>query len=415
MAYEGIRIIDFTQYEQGTAATQVLADFGAEVIKIERIDVGDPNRTLAPFLNGVALWFAALNRNKRSLSLNLKTPEAKEIIYRLVKVSDVVASNFRVGVMERLGFGYEKLSRINPRIICAYASGYGRTGPYWDKRGQDLLGQAMGGLMALTGTADGQPTASGTYLADFLGAMLLAQGIMIALAARERTGQGQEVDTCLLNASVVAHLQESTAFLNVGETYPRPLPNLCHARIDPLYGTYQTRDGKWLVVVGQFVGGEWKRVCRALGLPDDVGDDPRFQTHEGLAEHEEEILPILRQAFARWTREEALKRLEVEDILAGPVYDDGEVFADPQVLHNEMVLEIEHPAAGNLKLVGVPVKLSKTPGTLRMPPPTVGQHNEEILNWLGYSQSELQELQEKGVVGSEEKSMFQWEAEQGCR
>ena len=369
-------------------------------------DIPGPERSL--------FWFA-FNTGKRSVTLDIETEEGQELFKQLARSADFVLESFQPGYLDSISLGYPTLSQINPGLIMVSITPFGQTGPYRDYKAYDLTCQAMGGLMALTGTADGQPTASGTYLADFLGAMLLAQGIMIALAARERTGQGQEVDTCLLNASVVAHLQESTAFLNVGETYPRPLPNLCHARIDPLYGTYQTRDGKWLVVVGQFVGGEWKRVCRALGLPDDVGDDPRFQTHEGLVEHEEEILPILRQAFARWTREEALKRLEVEDILAGPVYDDGEVFTDPQVLHNEMVLEIEHPAAGNLKLVGVPVKLSKTPGTLRMPPPTVGQHNEEILNWLGYSQSELQELQEKGVVGSEEKSMFQWEAGQGCR
>ena len=401
MAFTGIRIIDFTQLEQGPSGTQVLADFGAEVIKVERIDTGEMGRAQMPQVKGVSCFWAANNRNKKSLTLDLQKPHAKEIIYKLVKVSDVVASNFRPGVMERLGFGYQELSQINPRIICAYASGYGQTGPYRDKRGQDLVGQAMGGLMAMTGEADGPPTAAGTWVVDYLGAMLFAQGIMTALAARERTGEGQEVDSCLLNTGVVVHLQEGTAYLNTGQRYPRPPRGICHAYSGPLYATYQTKDGKWLAIVGGFVDQPWKQVCNALGIDSDVAEDPRFQSRPGLAEHQAELQPILQQAFAQRTREEALKALEAQDILCGPVNEHPEVFADPQVIHNQMILETDHPVAGKLKLVGMPVKLSKTPGTLRLPPPTVGQHNEEMLTFLCYTETEVRQLQKKGVVGSE--------------
>jgi crotonobetainyl-CoA:carnitine CoA-transferase CaiB-like acyl-CoA transferase len=404
MPYEGIRIIDFSQVEQGPAGTQVLADFGAEVIKVEKVNVGEIGRALEPKVNGVACFWAACNRNKKSLTLDLKKAEGKEIILKLVRISDVVASNFRPGVMERLGFGYEDLKKINPRIICAYASGFGETGPYRDKRGQDLVAQAMGGLMALTGESGGPPTAAGTFVADFLGAMLFAQGIMVALAARERSGEGQKVDTCLLNAMVAVHIEEGTTYLNTGKCWPRPLRGLAHSHFGPLYGTYQTKDGRWLVIVDAFVEGIWKRVCTALGLDRAMAEDPRFQPRDGLAigaGHEAELRSILEEAFAKLNREEAIRLLEEQEIICGPVHEYSEVFTDPQVIHNEMILEIDHPLVGRLKLVGMPVKLSRTPGTLRLPPPTLGQHNEEILSFLGYTESAIRLLQEEGVVGSE--------------
>jgi len=406
MAYEGIRIIDFTQMEQGAVGTQVLADFGAEVIKVERIETGDLMRGNRPIVNGLSSFFAACNRNKKSLSIDLKTSEGKEIIYKLVKISDVVASNFRPGVMERLGFGWEYLSRINSRIICAYASGYGQTGPYRDRRGQDLIAQAMGGLMALTGERDGPPGAAGTFVADFVGGMLLAQGIMAALAARERTGRGQVVDSCLLNTVATLSIGEATAYLNSGQKYPRAYRGDCHSAFGPLYAAYQTKDSKWLVIVGTYVDRELERVFTALGVESDLAHDPRFQASAqgypdiGLG-REAELRPILEQAFSRLTQEEALRRLEEQDILAAPIYEHSEVFADPQIVHNQMVQEIEHPVAGKLKLVGVPVKLSETPATLRLAPPTVGQHNEEILGLLGCTREQMRALQKQGIVGSE--------------
>ena len=253
LAYKGIRVIDFTQLEQGPSGTQVLADFGADVIKIERIDVGEIGRKAQPQVGGMSCHFLSLNRNKRSLSIDIRKPEGREIVYRLVRVADIVASNFRPKVMDRLGLGYEKLKEINPRIIWAAASGYGLSGPYEKRAGQDLLAQAMGGLIAMTGDRDGLPTVTGTWIADYLGGMLFAQGMMAALASREQTGRGQLVDSCLLNTVIVSHLQESTGVLNTDHRYPRPPRGGGHSGSGPLYAVYECKDGKYYALMGGFV------------------------------------------------------------------------------------------------------------------------------------------------------------------
>jgi crotonobetainyl-CoA:carnitine CoA-transferase CaiB-like acyl-CoA transferase len=401
-AFEGIRVIDFTQLEQGPSGTQVLADFGAEVIKVERIDVGEIGRRQFPTISGYSPHWSATNRNKKSISVDVKHADGIALIHELVCDADIVASNFRPGVMDRLGLGWETLSAINPRIIVAYASGYGQTGPYAYRRGQDLAAQALGGLMALTGTADGGPMPSGTFLIDYIASMQFAQGMMIALAARERTGRGQVVDTCLLNAAIATHLQEGTTFLNTGQTYPRPPTGIAHAHNTALYGYYRTADDNWLVLVGEFYVSEpWKRTARALGLPDAVRDDPRFQTIEGLREHLAETSELVAAGVRRLTLDEAMTRFEAEDVLVAPVKDYDEVFKDPQVLHNDMVISAEVPGIGEMKFVGMPVKLSDTPAVLRAIPPRVGQHNEEVLGRLGRRPEEITDLKRRGIVGSE--------------
>lgn len=243
-AYEGIRILDFTQLEQGPSATQVLADFGADVIKVERIDAGEIGRFQPPFLaDGYSPHWSATNRNKRSISVDVKSPEGRRLILDLAREADIVASNFRPGVMDRLGFGWDDLSAINPRVIVAYASGYGLSGPYTHRRGQDLAAQAISGLMALTGSAESGPVPIGTFMIDYVASMQFAQGMMIALAARERTGRGQVVDSNLLNAAVTTHLQEGTTYLNTGQRYPRPNEGIAHAHNTALYGYYEAADG----------------------------------------------------------------------------------------------------------------------------------------------------------------------------
>ncbi|MEV4600105.1 CoA transferase [Amycolatopsis sp. NPDC049253] len=404
-AYAGVRVLDFTQLEQGPSGTQVLADFGAEVIKVERIDVGEIGRDHHPRVRGMSPHWAANNRNKLSLSLNLKDPRSREILDRILPTVDIVASNFRPGVMERLGLGHEQLSARFPRIISAYASGFGQDGPYRDRRGQDLVAQALGGLMALTGNTQSGPVALGTYAVDYVAAMHFAQGMMAALAARERTGRGQLVDANLLSSAVALHLQEGTTHLNTGRAYPRPEHGIAHANTSALYATYQTADGRQLVLVGElFVDTPWQRVCKALELPDSIGHDPRFQTQDGLLAHTAETVGILETAFARLTRDEALARLAEQDVLAAPVNEYDEVFTDPQILHNGMVLRTEHPDVGEIQLVGMPVRLSETPGTLRKAPPPVGQDNEALLRELGYSAELIGELQDAGVVGSENRN-----------
>lgn len=403
LPFEGIRILDFTQLEQGPSGTLVLADFGAEVIKIERPVRGELGRGQEPRYRGMSCHWAANNRNKLSLSVDLKRPEGRHVVLRLVPGADIVASNFRPGVMDRLGFGYEELRQINPRIICAYASGYGQSGPYRERRGQDLAAQAIGGLMEMTGQAGGAPTPVGTFAVDYLAAMQFAIGMMAALAARDRTGAGQIVDTSLLNAAVTLHHQEATAFLNTGQRYPRPPHLIAHAHNTPLYGRYETGDGQWVALIGEFyIDHPWRRVTRALSLEPAVVEDERFQDIPGLLKHTDAASAILEDAFACIaTRDEAIGRLEDEEVLCVPVNSDAEVFADPQVLHNGMVIEASHPAVGPFRLVGMPVKLSATPAELRMPPPTVGEHNAQILEEIGLSPDEITNLQNDGAIGSE--------------
>jgi formyl-CoA transferase len=402
-AFEGVRILDFTQLEQGPSATQVLADFGADVIKIERIDVGEIGRNQPPFLaNGYSPHWSATNRNKRSISVDLKSVEGRELIYTLARDADIVASNFRPGVMDKLGFGWDQLSAINPRIIVAYASGYGLSGPYLLRRGQDLAAQAISGLMALTGTAASGPVPVGTFMVDYLASMQFAQGMMIALAARERTGRGQVVDSNLMNAAITSHLQEGTTYLNTGQQYPRPDQGIAHAHNTALYGYYEAADAQWLALIGEFyVDDQWRRCARACGLAPEHVDDPRFTTIEGLRTHTEETHRLLADAIATFPRDEIMARFTAEDVLVAPVHDYDAVFDDPQVQNNGLVLEAQIDGVGPVKFVGMPIQLSDTPPRLRMVPPKVGQHNDEVLLALGLGGDRITELKAAGVIGDE--------------
>lgn len=402
-AFEGIRVLDFTQLEQGPSGTQVLADFGADVIKVERPGTGEIGRRQAPTLDGgFSPHWSACNRNKRSITVDVKHPDGLALLLDLARDADIVASNFRPGVMDRLGLGYDALSSTNPRIIVAYASGYGQTGPYAQRRGQDLAAQAIGGLMSLTGTADGPPTPTGTFMIDYLASMQFAQGMMIALAARERTGRGQVVDSCLLNAAVACHLQEAASHLNTGLRFDRPAAGVAHAHNTALYGYYEAGDGTWFVLIGEFYVTEpWQRTARALDLPDHVVHDERFQTNQGLLDHVEETTRLVREAALRSPRAHLMSRFEAEDVLVAPVNSHDDVFTDPQVLHNEMLVEMDVDGVGTARVVGVPVKLSATPGGLHRVPPALGQHNDEVLNDAGLSDARIAALRASGAIGDE--------------
>lgn len=401
-AFEGVRILDFTQLEQGPSATQVFADFGADVIKVERIAAGEIGRRQFPTINDYSPHWSATNRNKRSISVDLKHTDGRALILELAAEADIVASNFRPGVMDKLGLGWEALSAVNPRIIVGYASGYGQTGPYAQRRGQDLAAQAISGLMALTGAQDGPPTPSGTFMIDYLASMQFAQGMMVALAARERTGRGQVVDSCLLNAAVASHLQEATTFLTHGQEYPRPAAGIAHSHNTALYGTYQCKDGRWYVLVGEFyIPRPWQQCATALGLPAEIVEEPRFQDNDGLLAHPEETTRLIREASLLFDRDELMERYAEQDVLVAPVNEYAEVFEDPQVLHNEMVLDAEVPGVGPVKFVGMPVKLSDTPGRLRMVPPSLGEHNDPVLSEAGLDAERIAGLKAAGIIGSE--------------
>ncbi len=386
---EGVRVIDFTQITLGPIATQMLGDFGADVIKIERPSAGDFTRTTLPLPDGTSMVYLASNRNKRALTLNLRTPGGRDVVDRLLARADVLVHNFRPGTMERLGLGYEQLRERHPRLIYAVGTGYGMTGPYKDKAGQDWMAQAIGGSL-FRRTDDGSPPEPfSTAMCDFAAGMLLVGGILLALITRQRTGRGQLVATSLLDSMIYMQQQEATALLNARQ------------RINwsqmPRNGSFQTRDGRWLLMVGAFKTDPLGDISRALDL-GALTDDPRFATEDAQAAHRDELKEIFRRRFAELTLEEALARLEGQDILCAPILTLDESLADPQVVHNEMIVDVPHPRLGTFQTIGIPVKLSDTPGRIRRPPPELGEHTDQILAELGYAADEITRLQAQGAV-----------------
>jgi formyl-CoA transferase len=384
---DGIRVLDFSQVEMGPVCTQVLGDFGADVIKVERKDVGDISRGKLLPVEGENPIFLSLNRNKRSLALDLKEQAARDIIYQLIETTDVLVHNFRPDVMARLGLGYEELSRRNPRLIYASGSGFGPTGPYQKKGGQDILGQAMSGMMMTNAPRGGPPFKAGNPIADFTAGMLLVQAVLLALVAREKTGRGQEVYTSLLDGMIASQLQEATYWLNTGRSF-----NWGHL---PLGGPYPTKDG-YIAMIGAFRPNPLRDLCGVLGI-EDLSQDPRFSSTQQLIEHGPELKEIIAAAFRTRTSAEWLKALEEIDFLCSPVYTIEEALQDPQVQHNQMVIEFDHPQ-GKIRAVGSPIKMVDTPATVRRHPPLLGEHNDEILSELGYSPEKIEDLRASGAI-----------------
>ncbi len=403
MALENIKVLDFTIMMQGPHATQMLADMGAEVIKVERpgmpagrVDqrygltgrygTNPDDNTFAP------ATFLAHNRNKKSITVDLKHETGRDIIHRLLRESDIVYQNFRPGVMSRLGFGYDDCRKINPSIIYASASGYGVDGPYLHRPGQDMLAQGMGGFDAINVAADGRPTAIGFSISDLLGAMYGAYGVMGALYHREVTGEGQEVHINLLDATVAALSEVAVHFLNTGIEPVRGTPMHACPYITAPYGAYATKDGYIALSGGHKMAG----LCRVLGI-DNLAEDPRFDTVLKRDHNRAEFEEILEVALGHKTTDEWLSLMEEEDLWAAPVNSLGEVFTDPQVLHNGMVVSVDSPI-GPLRMPGIPYKLSKTPAQIRTAPPTLGQHTEEVLKSIGYTENEIDQARRDGAI-----------------
>ena len=392
-ALEGMVVLDATQIMAGPFCTLLLADMGADVIKVEHPDGGDDTRRMGPpFIAGESAAFLAMNRNKRSVALNLKAEDGKDLFRRLARRADVLVENFRPGTMERLGLGYEALREVNPGMIYCSISGFGQTGPYRLRGGFDLVAQGMSGLISSTGHPGGPPTKVGVPISDLNAGIYAAYGILGAYIHRLRTGRGQRIDTSLLEGAIAYTFWESAIFFATGKV-PEPMGS-AH-RLNAPYQVFRTKDGS--LSLGAANQATWERLCQAIGRPD-LAADPRFRENAGRIERYQELAAILEEVFQQDTTANWLSRLEQAGVPAGPIYNLAQVYEDPHVRAREMVVELEHPVAGCVRHIGIPVKLSGTPGCIARPAPTLGQHTDEVLEWLGLDTPAVTRLRESGIV-----------------
>jgi crotonobetainyl-CoA:carnitine CoA-transferase CaiB-like acyl-CoA transferase len=391
MALDGIRVIDFTQMMLGPWATQFLGDMGADVIKVERPKVGEWERGLAAMgelLGGDSPFFLAMNRNKRSVTVNLKDERGKEIIREMVKNADVVVENFRPGVMDRLGLGYEALKEINPSIIYAAGSGWGQDGPYIKRPGQDLLVQAMSGMAAQNGRGTEPPVPTAGSFIDASTALTLAFSIMVALFHRERTGEGQRVDASLFNTIIAMQCQELVAHMNLNKPWERSDAGIGAPWLGAPFGIYETQDGHIAISINPLdVLGE------LLGI-----DLNEYNTEEAAYAHRDTVRKLVEERVRTNTSDHWLDLFATRDLWCAKVQDFDDLVNDPQVAHNDLIQTIDHPKAGTIKVIGVPVSFSNTPGTIRLAPPLVGQHTDEVLAEVGYTDAQIAEFHAEGIL-----------------
>lgn len=377
---DGIRVIDFTQVMLGPSCTQVLADYGAEVIKIEKVKIGDLSRwSLGSDPDGLNNpVFCSLNRNKKSLALDLKDAGARKTVQALLETADVVVNNFRPGVMERMGFGYEDLKKINPRLIYAVGTGFGLTGPYQHKGGQDVLAQAVSGVMRRKSDNSHPTSIYATPLADYSAGMHLVQGILLALLQRDKTGEGQQVAVSLYNSMIAMQMQEGTTHLMRQKDL--------NWGAFPLTGVFETTDSA-IVMVGAFKPNPLRDICEALEI-EDLSQYPHYKDFDAQMARRPELQAIFRDNFAKNSTAYWIERLEGVDILCAPVRSLPEALKDEQTIINKMILEAGETAAGPIRLIGSPIDMSAAQVTVRISPPQLGQHNDEILASLSEVQGD---------------------------
>jgi crotonobetainyl-CoA:carnitine CoA-transferase CaiB-like acyl-CoA transferase len=388
-----IRVLDLTRVLAGPFCSLILGDMGAEVIKIEEPDKGDDTRRWPPFVGGEATYFMAVNRNKHSVTLNLKAPEGLTLLKRLAARSDVVIENFRPGTMERLGLGYRALARLNPRLVYCSISGFGHSGPEAHRAGYDLIVQGESGIMDLTGFPDGPPVKVGNSIADLVAGMAAAHGITLALLTRTRTRRGQRVEIAMLDVMASLLTYQAGIYFGTGQRPTRKGNQ--HPSIVP-YEVFRASDA--YLTLGVANNALWKQCCAALEQPE-LASDARFDTEAKRVENRTALVPLLNEILGTRTADEWLKRLEAAGVPAGRIRTVAEVCESEHLKARGMIVRLPHPAAGHVTLMGVPIRLDATPGAVATPPPRLGEHTEAVLRRvLGVSPARIAKLRQAGVV-----------------
>jgi len=396
---DGVRVVELTQFQQGPVAGMRLGDLGADVIKVEP-RIGDAGRGMMRIigadtgLQGRNFYFESCNRNKRSIVLDLSTEKGKEVFFKLIRQADVFVTNLSISAPKRLGIDYEALSAINPRLIYAHCSGWGREGPDAGALSFDYTGIARSGTMMMAGERDGPPATFIPGMGDELGGLICAWAVTAALYAREKTGKGQLVDTSLMGALIAFHGVNFAAPGILGQEIPR------YSRAEagnPIYNHYRCKDDRWIVIAHLQPDRYWPNVCKALGL-EELENDPRFSTIEARHDNCKELVAILDEKFATRTRDEWMEIFKKEDIIYTPVQSASEVFKDPQALANDYIIGVDHPVWGKIKMLGFPWTFHDTPASVKREAPELGQHTEEILLEFGYTWEDIAKLKEAEVI-----------------
>lgn len=392
LALEGVRVLDLTRTLAGPLSTMLLADNGADVVKIEDPAGGDETRSWSPFWNGESCIFLTYNRNKRSVTLNLKSAEGRQIALQMAARADILVESFRAGTADKMGLGYEEIRQFNPRIIYGSISGYGRSGPSAQKPGYDLILQGAMGLISTTGEPGRPPVRVGYSLVDVTAGMLAYSGLVTALVARERTGVGQRVEASLLEGQIMGMGYHATSYFATGNI-PQPLGR-GHPAIAP-YQIFEAADGYFIIGVAN--DGLWRRFCAGLELGHLV-DDPRFAKNSDRVAHRDELVGYLSELFKTQPRHYWVDQIEEAGVPVGPINNVAEALADPQVAARNMVVAIPHPEIPDFRTIGTPIKLEGTPGSIRRPPPLLGQHTVEVLQEYGYQAEDIAGLRAQGVI-----------------
>lgn len=394
-ALQGVRVLDLTRVLAGPFCTMMMADMGAEVLKIEDPAVGDDSRRFPPFVNNESVYFMNLNRNKRGITLNLKSPEGKKLLTELIKKSDIIVENFRPGTMKKLGFDWETIHKINPRIVYGAISGFGHTGPYSSRPGYDIIGQAMSGVMSVTGWPDGEPTRTGGPIGDIMGGSSATIALLAALHYRDLTGVGQMVDISLVD-SLVAGLQIITQIYLAAGRIPQRIGNRYESTYP--YDTFRTKDSS-SIVIGCANDKFWIKLCELMGQ-EELAEVPEFKTNVLRVKNHEAIKPIVEKWTLQHTRDELFEIINEAGIPVAPILDIAQVVSDPHIAEaRQMFVDFEYPNVGKLRVTNSHLKMSETLPGVRTPSPTIGQHNHEVLKeLLGYSEEEIQAFEKDGTI-----------------